>query len=103
MKKIIANVIIGLVLLFCLALILYSVGYELIFKSYQLWGWLGLLSALISIVLIGSVVFAMINGINWAFRVLDEPVCNCPYCGKSMKGIELTHFKCKTCNEYFTN
>ena len=30
-------------------------------------------------------------------------VCKCPLCGEKMKGIELTHYKCKKCNEYFTN
>lgn len=31
------------------------------------------------------------------------PVCKCPLCGEEMIGIELTHYKCKKCNEYFTN
>ncbi len=30
-------------------------------------------------------------------------VCKCPICLEEMKGIELTHYKCKKCNEYFTN
>ena len=30
-------------------------------------------------------------------------VCKCPICTEEMKGIELTHYKCKTCKEYFTN
>ena len=29
--------------------------------------------------------------------------CKCPFCSTEMKGIELTHYKCKNCNLYFTN
>lgn len=28
---------------------------------------------------------------------------NCPFCGKSTRGFVLTHYKCKACNEYFTD
>ena len=34
---------------------------------------------------------------------VSNSVCKCPLCGEEMKGIELTHYKCKKCNEYFTN
>ena len=29
--------------------------------------------------------------------------CKCPFCSTEMNGIQLTHYKCKKCNEYFTN
>jgi len=35
--------------------------------------------------------------------LVSDSVCKCPLCGEEMKGIELTHYKCKKCNEYFTN
>lgn len=28
---------------------------------------------------------------------------DCPICGEKMNGIVLTHYKCKKCNEYYTN
>jgi hypothetical protein len=28
---------------------------------------------------------------------------NCPICSTKMKGVELIHYKCEKCNEYFTN
>ena len=34
---------------------------------------------------------------------LSPDVSNCPFCSEQMKGIKLTHYKCKNCNEYFTN
>ena len=33
----------------------------------------------------------------------SNSVCKCPFCSTEMKGIELTHYKCKNCNLYFTN
>ncbi len=27
----------------------------------------------------------------------------CPFCAEEMQGFELTHYKCKKCNQYFTN
>ena len=29
--------------------------------------------------------------------------CKCPFCSEEMTGIQLTHYKCKKCNEYFTD
>ena len=34
---------------------------------------------------------------------LSPDVSNCPFCSEQMKGIKLTHYKCKNCNEYFTD
>lgn len=34
---------------------------------------------------------------------VSSSVCKCPYCATEMKGIELTHYRCKNCNLYFTN
>lgn len=28
---------------------------------------------------------------------------SCPLCGKDMKGFILTHYKCKECNQQFTD
>jgi transposase-like protein len=33
----------------------------------------------------------------------DNSIINCPFCSNEMKGIKLTHYKCKKCNEYFTD
>ena len=30
-------------------------------------------------------------------------VCKCPFCSTEMKGIKFIHYKCKNCNEYFTD
>ena len=35
-------------------------------------------------------------------NLFSNSTCKCPLCGKKMKGIEVTHYKCKKCNEYFT-
>ena len=40
---------------------------------------------------------------NLRIAHVSNSVCKCPLCGEEMKGIELTHYKCKKCNEYFTN
>lgn len=34
---------------------------------------------------------------------VSDLVCKCPICSEEMKGVELIHYKCKKCNEYFTN
>ena len=39
----------------------------------------------------------------FALAHVSGSVCKCPICLEEMKGIELTHYKCKKCNEYFTN
>ena len=36
-------------------------------------------------------------------NALLHSVSNCPFCNTKMKGIQLTHYKCKNCNEYFTD
>lgn len=36
-------------------------------------------------------------------KEFENDECGCPFCGEIMCGIELTHYKCKKCNEYFTN
>lgn len=43
--------------------------------------------------------------INQALRQppVISSVAKCPVCLEKMKGIELIHYKCKKCNEYFTN
>ena len=40
---------------------------------------------------------------NAVLPLVSNLVCKCPICSTKMKGIELTHYKCKKCNEYFTN
>lgn len=40
---------------------------------------------------------------NLTKPVVSSSVCKCPYCDTEMKGIELTHYRCKNCNLYFTN
>lgn len=40
---------------------------------------------------------------NLSLSAVSNSVCKCPLCGEEMKGIELTHYKCKNCNEYFTD
>jgi len=41
--------------------------------------------------------------VDYVDKLLDIKISNCPICGEEMDGIELTHYKCKKCNEYFTN
>jgi hypothetical protein len=43
-----------------------------------------------------------LKSVNKPITQLGHPV-RCPICSEEMKGIELTHYKCKHCNEYFTN
>lgn len=45
------------------------------------------------------------NQIKYSIEKLESlnPLCGCPICGESMKGIQLVHYKCKGCNEHFTN
>ena len=33
----------------------------------------------------------------------EQNITKCPLCGEEMNGIKLTHYKCKNCNEYYTN
>jgi hypothetical protein len=40
---------------------------------------------------------------NKILKKNNEEITKCPLCGETMNSIELTHFKCKKCDEYFTN
>ena len=33
----------------------------------------------------------------------EVAVCKCPYCSRKMKGVTLTHYRCKKCKVDFTN
>ncbi len=45
----------------------------------------------------------MLINCNNILNSYPKRITNCPVCTEEMKGIELTHYKCKHCNEYFTN
>jgi hypothetical protein len=44
-------------------------------------------------------VFPKGSGLNYDLKHKIK----CPFCAKEMQGFELMHYKCKKCNEYFTN
>jgi transposase-like protein len=39
----------------------------------------------------------------WQLYIDRDLNTKCPFCSSEMKGIEIIHYKCKNCNEYFTN